>query len=379
MELRTAEGGKLHLSLNTGGRPIANKYREGKMESTLKRGVFSASCVGMAALALDYAKLGEQLCWDPKDGELCRNRAKPEETLVEARSDADVQIARRIWRMISVFGGVIPSDDSQTLNTQERDGCFVEPLSSENVGPVGHFCADLGGSSKYSSEILEGRSEEGFHANIDWAWVLMGRASGHPRRPARHRKGSRQNRPVTLGKGLALVEWRILKWVSWFWHFAGLSGLKCCSSLGSALNVKVKRFKQARVNSGSNYDSLKHRWELRGANEIPLLLILFYLRRKTARPFYGLFWHQLRFRHIPLRAAASLRSSAPDTFRRGVWLGRHIFYKTTKVSKDELSENRNLTIRQVSDCSPANRERELGLDRRETATGAGIAAKLPFE
>ena len=28
-------------------------------------------------------------------------------------------------------------------------------------------CADLGGSSKYSNEILEGRSGEGFHANID--------------------------------------------------------------------------------------------------------------------------------------------------------------------------------------------------------------------
>ena len=39
----------------------------------------------------------EHLCWDPKDGELCRSRAKPEETLVEARSDADVQIARRTW------------------------------------------------------------------------------------------------------------------------------------------------------------------------------------------------------------------------------------------------------------------------------------------
>ena len=37
----------------------------------------------------------ELLCWDPKDGELCRSRAKPEETLVEARSGADVQIARR--------------------------------------------------------------------------------------------------------------------------------------------------------------------------------------------------------------------------------------------------------------------------------------------
>ena len=31
-------GGKLHLRLNTGERPIANKYREGKMKSTLKRG-----------------------------------------------------------------------------------------------------------------------------------------------------------------------------------------------------------------------------------------------------------------------------------------------------------------------------------------------------
>jgi hypothetical protein len=39
----------------------------------------------------------ERVCWDPKDGELCLNRVKPEETLVEARSDSDVQIDRRIW------------------------------------------------------------------------------------------------------------------------------------------------------------------------------------------------------------------------------------------------------------------------------------------
>ena len=38
LENDALKGGKLHLSLNTGGRPIANKYREGKMESTLKRG-----------------------------------------------------------------------------------------------------------------------------------------------------------------------------------------------------------------------------------------------------------------------------------------------------------------------------------------------------
>ena len=31
--------------------------------------------------------------------------------------------------------------------------------------------ADLGGSSKYSSESLEGRGGEGFHANSSWPWV----------------------------------------------------------------------------------------------------------------------------------------------------------------------------------------------------------------
>ena len=30
-------GGKFHLKLNIGERPIANKYREGKMQRTLKR------------------------------------------------------------------------------------------------------------------------------------------------------------------------------------------------------------------------------------------------------------------------------------------------------------------------------------------------------
>ncbi|CAN6973574.1 unnamed protein product, partial [Brassica rapa subsp. trilocularis] len=49
----------------------------------------------------------EHACRDPKDGELCLSGAKPEETLVEARSDTDVQIVRLTW--------------------VGRDGCFVEP------------------------------------------------------------------------------------------------------------------------------------------------------------------------------------------------------------------------------------------------------------
>ena len=39
----------------------------------------------------------EHICWYPKDGELCLSRVKPGETLVEARSDSDVQIDRLTW------------------------------------------------------------------------------------------------------------------------------------------------------------------------------------------------------------------------------------------------------------------------------------------
>ena len=31
--------------------------------------------------------------------------------------------------------------------------------------------ADLGGSSKYPNENVEGRSGEGFHVNSSWTWV----------------------------------------------------------------------------------------------------------------------------------------------------------------------------------------------------------------
>ena len=39
----------------------------------------------------------ERTRWDPKDGELCLSRTKPEETLVEVRSGSDVQIDRQTW------------------------------------------------------------------------------------------------------------------------------------------------------------------------------------------------------------------------------------------------------------------------------------------
>jgi len=39
----------------------------------------------------------EHTGWDPKDGELCLGRMKPEETLVEVRRGSDVQIDRQTW------------------------------------------------------------------------------------------------------------------------------------------------------------------------------------------------------------------------------------------------------------------------------------------
>jgi hypothetical protein len=39
----------------------------------------------------------ERTRWDPKDGELCLVRSKSGETLMEDRSDSDVQIDRRNW------------------------------------------------------------------------------------------------------------------------------------------------------------------------------------------------------------------------------------------------------------------------------------------
>ena len=48
-------GGKFHLKLNTGTRPIANKYREGKMKSTLKRESKAREAVKMETIKVSSA------------------------------------------------------------------------------------------------------------------------------------------------------------------------------------------------------------------------------------------------------------------------------------------------------------------------------------
>ena len=75
------------------------EYRGGKPRCAMKVTVAGAfSCAQSAGLNPSGERSEcEHFCWDPKDGELCLNRVKPGETLVEARSDSDVQIDRQIW------------------------------------------------------------------------------------------------------------------------------------------------------------------------------------------------------------------------------------------------------------------------------------------
>ena len=47
-------GGKFHLKLNIGERPIANKYREGKMKRTLKRELKVPEIASMEAIETGY-------------------------------------------------------------------------------------------------------------------------------------------------------------------------------------------------------------------------------------------------------------------------------------------------------------------------------------
>ena len=53
-------GGRLHLKLNTGARPIANKYCEGKMQRTLKRELKVLEIVKRESVERSIHRVGNQ-------------------------------------------------------------------------------------------------------------------------------------------------------------------------------------------------------------------------------------------------------------------------------------------------------------------------------
>ncbi|GJW39400.1 hypothetical protein Tco_0065245 [Tanacetum coccineum] len=118
----------------------------------------------------------EHACRDPKDGELCLSGAKPEETLVEARSDTDVQIVRLTWDGAAALL-------SRATELRALSGPFLAEEGKDSMGmALAHGLPTL---ERTSSEV--GSS----------GWKSTGRhvVSG---------KGSQQNGSVTSGKGLAL-------------------------------------------------------------------------------------------------------------------------------------------------------------------------------
>ena len=55
--LQPQMGGKFHLKLNIGTRPIANKYCEGKMKSTLKRELIGRETVKREAIEVSSVRI----------------------------------------------------------------------------------------------------------------------------------------------------------------------------------------------------------------------------------------------------------------------------------------------------------------------------------
>ncbi|KAK7297022.1 hypothetical protein VNO77_49199 [Canavalia gladiata] len=187
--------------------------------------------------------------------------AKPEETLVEARSDTDVQIVRLTWvgrhgcsvepchgiesSKWAIFGkqnwrcgmnrklgygaqlraNLDPTKGVGRLRQQDgghgsrnplrrgRDGRCKTRGASLGGAVVG---ADLGGSSKYSNENFEGRRGERFHVNGTCTWPAHpgnGSAGGRVQRLEEHRTSRGVSKVNSLWSMEQCRQGKSAKWI----------------------------------------------------------------------------------------------------------------------------------------------------------------------
>jgi len=66
-----------------------------KVNERTSRSVICSSSSSDLQFIVEFEK--EHIRWDPKDGELFLHSVKPEEILVEAPRDTDVQIVLAMW------------------------------------------------------------------------------------------------------------------------------------------------------------------------------------------------------------------------------------------------------------------------------------------
>ncbi|GJT67329.1 hypothetical protein Tco_1018809, partial [Tanacetum coccineum] len=169
-------------------------------------------------------------CRDPKDGELCLSGAKPEETLVEARSDTDVQIVRLTW------------DGAAALLSR----------ATESRAPSGPFLPAHPGNDSVGGRVQrleEHRTSRGVRQGKSAKWIRnLGKRIGSEgwARGSQFRTRRLSADCSSCSRGESGSP-RAGRGTDWERLFRGPSPGVEQPTQNCALNVKVKKFNQARI------------------------------------------------------------------------------------------------------------------------------------